>query len=124
MMRVALEVGAKRAFAVAIDWPGLARGAKSVEDALEVLVAYTDRYRRSVGDAAAILEVPGSPEDLDIVYRLKGASGTDYGVPSLVADFDRVALEPAELERRIGLLRGAWAAFDAAAAAVAWPRAD
>ena len=43
-------------------------------------------------------------------------------MPSLVADFDRIALEPAELERRIGLLRGAWAAFAGAAAAVATGR--
>ena len=115
MIRVALESGAKRAFASAVEWPGWARGGKTDEAALEALVAYAERYRRSLGEAAVGLEIPKGVRDLEVTHRLAGGSGTDYGVPSLVADFDRVALEPAELERRIGLLRGAWAAFDAAA---------
>ena len=44
--RVTLEMGpkGKKVVAVAPDWPGLERGAKSVEDAVEKLRSYVPRY--------------------------------------------------------------------------------
>jgi hypothetical protein len=36
----------KRVAAFAIDWPGWGRGAKTPEEAVELLEAYRDRYRR------------------------------------------------------------------------------
>src|SRR5262245_40994154 len=45
-MRVTLELGpkGKRVVAVAPDWPGLARGAKTEEAAIERLSVYVPRY--------------------------------------------------------------------------------
>lgn len=115
-MRVYVEAGAKKIFAGAIDWPGWARGAKTEEGALEALAAYGERYQRSLGKAARNLKLPGSVAELEVVARLRGGSGTDFGVPSAVADFDREPLDEADLEAQIELLRGAWHGFDEAAA--------
>ena len=47
-LRVTLEIGpkAKKVVAVAADWPGLERGAKTGEAAIERLLAYVPRYAR------------------------------------------------------------------------------
>ena len=47
-LRVTLEVGPKnkRVVAVAPDWPGLERGAKTGEAALETLQSYIPRYAK------------------------------------------------------------------------------
>ncbi len=114
MIRVLVESGSKKVLATAVDWPGWTRGAKSEEMVLDTLIAYGERYRRSVGRAAGGLDRPRGLEDLDVVARVPGGSGADFGVPSSIAEFDRLALDPAELERHISLLRGAWAGFDEA----------
>ena len=48
-IRVALEIGphGKKVVAVAPDWPGLERGAKTAEAAIERLLTYVPRYARS-----------------------------------------------------------------------------
>jgi len=45
-IRVTLEIGpkGKRVVAVAPDWPGLERGAKTEEAAIERLLSYLPRY--------------------------------------------------------------------------------
>jgi hypothetical protein len=47
-MRVTLEVGpkGKKVVAVAPDWPGLERGAKTGEAAIERLMSYRPRYAK------------------------------------------------------------------------------
>lgn len=46
-IRLVMEIGpkGKRVIAVAPDWPGLERGAKTEEAAIERLRAYLPRYR-------------------------------------------------------------------------------
>ena len=48
LTRVTLEIGpkGKKVVAVAPDWPGLARGAKTAEEAVEKLRSYIPRYSR------------------------------------------------------------------------------
>lgn len=115
-MKVFVEAGGKKVFAGAIDWPGLARSGKTEADALEALVAYVPRYRKSVGAAAAGIEAVKTVAALKVEVHLKGGSGTDFGVPSTIADFDRAPVSAAELESLIALLRGSWTAVDASAA--------
>jgi hypothetical protein len=69
-----------------------------------------------VGSAATSLEPPADVTALDVVTRLQGGSGTDFGVPSSVADFDAVRLTDAGLEAQVKLLRASWKAFERAAA--------
>src|SRR5215208_1546340 len=81
---VYLEVGKKRVFACALEWPGWCRSGKSEELALEALAAYAERY------AAVALEAghqfPGTPGgDFQIMERFPGSTTTDFGVPAEVA---------------------------------------
>ena len=115
-MKVFVETGSKRAFAGAIDWPGLARGARTADEALAALVAYAPRYSKSLAGPARAIEPPIDAGDLDVVERLKGGSGTDFGVPSSIADFDRAPVTGKQLERLVELLRASWDAFEKAAA--------
>ncbi len=113
-MKVFVESGAKKVFAGTIEWPGLARSGKTEDEAMGRLLEYVPRYRRSLGAAAADLRQPASATDLVVSARLAGGSGTDFGVPSTVADFDRAAATAKQLETQIERLRGAWACFEKA----------
>lgn len=114
-MKVFVEAGAKKVFAGAIDWPGLARSGKTEGEALAALVSYVPRYRKSLGKVAAKLEPLDDAAAFKVVERLEGGSGTDFGVPSAVADFDRDKVSAAQLKDLLAILRASWAAFDKAA---------
>lgn len=78
-----LEVGAKRTFASAVDWPGWSRVARSEQEAITALASYGDRYKAVVRSAAPKFTAPKDTSEFKIVKRLKGNAGTDFGVPSL-----------------------------------------
>jgi hypothetical protein len=114
---VYLEVGQKRVFACALDWPGWCRSAKTEEQALEALAAYADRYAAVAREAAVAFPLT-SPIAFDVVERLHGSAGyTDFGAPGAVATSDREPLIGEETERLIALLRASWTVFDQIAAA-------
>src|SRR5829696_7512094 len=85
------EVGKKRAFVSARDWPGWCRAGKDEEAALTALADYAPRY--AVVAAEAGLDLPATvAEHLDVVERLPGDATTEFGAPGAVwAVFDRVA---------------------------------
>ena len=116
-LTVYLEVGSKRVFAGAIEWPGWSRGGRDESAALEALLAYGTRYRRAVGRAAAGLVVPEGVTGLDVRERLQGNATTDFGAPGVPPAADSRPLEPAELERHLRALQACWRAFDRAARA-------
>ena len=78
--RVYLEIGAKRTFACALDWPGWARSGRTEEAALEALAAYADRYR-PVPEAARVRFPKSAADGLEVVERLPGSATTDFGAP-------------------------------------------
>jgi hypothetical protein len=112
-IEVAIETGAKKAFATAVDWPGWSRSGKTPELALEALAAYADRYR-TVAKAAGepLPEVAGTLEAFEVVERLEGGGGTDFGVPSRIPDADRRPTTAREAARLRSLVSGAWDAFE------------
>lgn len=114
-LRVYLERGDKRTFAGALDWPGWSRSGKDQEQALEALLAYAPRYARVVARAGLKEAPPGANATVDIVQRLSGGGGTDFGVPSESPKHDGEPLKGKELERQRTLLEAAWGTFDAAA---------
>ncbi|HSK51122.1 MAG TPA: hypothetical protein VLA44_00090 [Clostridia bacterium] len=112
---IAEEIGAKKAFAWAIDWPGWARSAKTAEAARETLLAYAPRFATVV--SAAELVMPTIDETVEVVDSVTGGSGTDFGVPSAITDADRRAVTAAEAERLAALVAAAWTVFDRVARA-------
>ncbi len=85
-IRVYLEVGGKRSFASAADWPGWARPGKTEEAALEALAGYAPRYAKVA--KLAKLDFPNATTDFEVVERLQGNASTDYGVPGTPAKLE------------------------------------
>lgn len=115
MIPIYLEVGAKRTFAGAVEWPGWCRGGRNELEAIVALAAYGDRYGAAVGAHVPKFKAPSDASAFKIIKRLKGNTGTDFGVPSLGLPTDGEPIAGAELERLTRLLEASWAAFDRAA---------
>src|SRR6266487_7009345 len=113
-LRVTLEIGPKgqKVAAVAPDWPGLERGAKTGEAAIERLHSYLPRYAQVAklagmdGEFAAISTV-------DIVEHYPGTGSTDFwGISFAFSGIDRQDISSEELARELTLMRACWAFFD------------
>ncbi len=118
-LRVILELGkSRRVVAGATDWPGLDRWGTSEEDAIARLLAYAPRYA-GVAERAGMGPEFARSRGLEVVERVAGSSSTDFwGVAHVPSQVERAVLAPADLERRLDLLRACWAEFDAVAARV------
>ncbi len=114
---VILEAVPRRAFAIAPEWPGWARSARTDDEALEALLRAGPRYAAALAASGISFGAPADLDRLVVVARLPGDSGTAFGVPSVPLPGDDDSLAEPELERRLGILRAAWGAFDAAVAA-------
>jgi hypothetical protein len=117
-----IEVGSKRLFAGALDWPGWCRSARDEAGALEALVTYGPRYAavlvgQPATDRGPEFEPPADLSGLRVVERLVGGSGTDFGVPSRPLSADEADLDASALERQVDILRACWATLDEVAAA-------
>jgi len=112
-LRVILEIGKKRrVVAGATDWPGLDRWGTSEEDALEKLLSYVPRYA-GVAERAGMKDAFARARDVDAVERVPGSSSTDFwGIAHVPSEIEREVLSPADLERRLELLKACWAYFD------------
>ena len=108
--RVYVEVGDKRAFASAADWPGWSRSGKTEEAALEALAAYAPRYAKVAKLAKEDLSKDAS--DFIVVERLKGNASTDFGVPGNLAKDDSRPLTPKQRERLASLVEACWKYLD------------
>jgi hypothetical protein len=115
MTTVYLEVGKKRVFAAAVDWPGWCRAGKTEELALEVLADYHPRYA-VVARQARIAFPRKLADDFEIVERVAGSGATDFGVPEHIPQCLTTAVSAAEAKRLTRLVRAAWTIFDQVAA--------
>jgi hypothetical protein len=113
--RVYLEVGAKRAFACAIDWPGWCRSGRSDELAVEALAEYAARYA-AVAALAGVAFPERAGDEIDVTERVPGSTTTDFGAPGAVPPGDARPIGAAEARRQGRLLRAAWTEFDRTAA--------
>lgn len=116
-IEVYLEVGSKRVFAGALEWPGWCRSGRNDEAALEALAAYGPRYKKALGRRARGFKPPPDASSFSVVERLKGDATTDFGAPGKAPTSDERPLEGAELARLASLLEACWATFDASAEA-------
>lgn len=115
VIEVYLEVGAKRVFAGAIDWPGWCRRGRDEGGALDALAAYGPRYRKALARRGRGFSPRGDASSFAVIERLRGDASTDFGVPGKAPTGDDRLLDGPELERQTGLLQACWAAFDGAA---------
>jgi hypothetical protein len=113
-LRVGIESGQRRVFAVALDWPGWARAGRHPTSAIEALAAYADRYR-VVADMAE-LEFPKTADRVDVVEELAGNATTDFGAPNLPFSEDDRPVTATEAERIAALVRASWRLLDEVAA--------
>jgi hypothetical protein len=114
-----LEVGSRRVFAGAVDWPGWCRSGRDEDSALEALVAYGPRYASALGRAAKGFKAPSKASAFRIVERLEGNATTDFGAPGIPLVSDSRPIAEAEFQRWVTLLQACWDAFDTAAQATA-----
>ena len=113
---IIVEAAPKRTFAAAIDWPGWSRSGRDEDAAVEALRTYGPRYATVVGGVAPF-EAPSDVGGFQVVERLGGGTGTEFGVPSETAGADMREIDDAERERQMAILRASRNAFDAAAVA-------
>jgi hypothetical protein len=117
MIPVYLEVGPKRVFAGSFDWPGWGRFEKGFgkgpEAALEALTAYAPRFALIADEAG--LTFPKKIE-FDVVERVTGGGGTEFGIPEKVTERDTEPVGKREAERMAALVTAAWRVFDRVAA--------
>ena len=118
-IRVMAERGKKkRVVAVAFEWPGWDRSAKTEEGALQVLETYRPRYAK-VAALAGLADEFGATGDLSVVERVEGNGMTDfYGVSGRAATPEQEQMSEADCERKIALLLASWTSFDDVAARV------
>ena len=119
-VRTVIEHGTKdkRSVAFSLDWPGWSRGAKTAELALDTLESYRDRYR-PIAKLAGMLKEFDAAGPLKVVEDRVGTGSTDFwGISFSPSSSEKGPLSKAEFDRRIKLLRGAWAFFDSVAARV------
>ena len=109
---VYLEIGSKRVFAGALEWPGWSRSGRGDEDALDALAAYGPRYAAALKGSGIAFGDPPDRAAYEIVERLAGGSSTDFGAPSATPRHDRAALDEEEAARHVALLQAAWETFD------------
>jgi hypothetical protein len=108
----------KRWVAVAADWPGLERGAKTEDEAVEKLGRYVPRYL-PVAKRVRLGSELAAQTDPDIIGRYPGVGSTDFwGISFAPSPLDREPFDAPTFERQARLLRAAWAEFDETAVRV------
>ncbi|MBA2277863.1 MAG: hypothetical protein H0W06_08870 [Chloroflexia bacterium] len=112
--RVMLEIGpkGKRAVAVAPDWPGLERGAKTEEAAIERFASYLPRYAK-VAKLAGMDAEFAAITTVEVVEHYPGTGSTDFwGISFAFSGIDRQDMSSEALERELTLMQACWTYFD------------
>jgi len=114
-MRVTLEIGPKgrNIAAVAPDWPGLERGAKTEAAAIERLRIYVPRYARIAQLAGLDTDFVNGSTSLEVVEHYPGTGSTDFwGISFAFSSIDKQDMSSQELSRQLSLMQACWAFFD------------
>ena len=109
-----LEIGAKRAFAGGVEWPGWCRSGRDEPTALEVLSHSAPRYAKVLRGTRLGFEAPEDASTLRVVERRQGDATTDFGAPSIAPKADARPIDDAELRRLSSILKACWRSLDAA----------
>jgi hypothetical protein len=112
--QVYLEIGSKRVFACAVEWPGWCRSGPDEAAALQALLDFGLRYAAVVRSARLGFQAPAGVDELRVVERLQGNATTDFGAPGVVPSADRAGADLADCTRLEKVLRAGWRALDEA----------
>jgi hypothetical protein len=113
LVRIVVEVGEKRTFASALEWPGWCRSGRNEAAAIEALFSYAPRYAAVVDGAVEGFGLPSG--SFEIVERLPGSASTDFGAPGAKPSSDGEPVTASDLARLEAFLRAGWNVFDRAA---------
>jgi hypothetical protein len=111
-LNIYLEIGNKKVFAGALDWPGWCRSGRDETAALQALLSYSSRYERVLKGTNLGFTTPLSTSDFKVIEHLKGGAGTDFGAPEIAPSSDSLPLDVTDLRRFEVLLKACWQAFD------------
>jgi hypothetical protein len=111
-LNVYVEIGGRRTFAAALDWPGWCRIGRDEATALQALFEYGPRYAQILRRARLGFQTPDNLSAFAVVERLKGNTTTDFGAPDVAPATDTQPLDDIELRRLQSILNACWRAFD------------
>jgi hypothetical protein len=111
---VFLEIGKKKTFVGAVDWPGWCRSGRDEGTALQALVDYGPRYAQVLHGKEIEFEFPTDAAELMVKERHDGNATTDFGAPAIMLEADKEQVDRMEFERAQTLLLACWQAFDSA----------
>jgi hypothetical protein len=109
-----VEIGKKKIFVGAIDWPGWCRSGRDEKLAIQALLDYGPRYAQVLRGKEVGFEAPVEPSDFMVIERHDGNATTDFGAPAIMPDGDREPMDSTELKRLQTILLASWQAFDKA----------
>src|SRR5215203_2996792 len=113
-IEVYMEVGRKKVFAGALDWPGWCRSARDEGAVLATLAEYAPRYATIFSRTPIDFVPPDDPAAFTVVERLTGNSTTDFGAPDVAPSRDAELFDEVARERSEAILAAIWQAFDQA----------
>ncbi len=114
---VVLEVGNKRVFASALDWPGWCVPGRDEAAGLQALVDMGPRYAEMLKGKRLGYKAPKTVATLKVVERQKGNATTDFGAPNLAAKAEARPVSAAELKRYEKIIAACFASLAGAAEA-------
>ena len=109
-----VEMGKKKIFAGAVDWPGWCRSGRDEKSAIQALIDCGPRYAQVLQHGEIEFQVPKAVSDFMIIERHAGDATTDFGAPAVILDSDKVPMDRVEFERLQAILQACWQAFDSA----------
>jgi hypothetical protein len=116
-INIYLEIGQKRVFAAAIDWPGWCRSGGDEASALQALCDYGLRYARIVNTTQLNFPAPVNPSAFTVIERLAGNASTDFG--AWCCPIQRYATVDDPSSNVCKPLEACWYAFDVAVGSAA-----
>jgi len=112
---VYIEVGKKKTFAGAVEWPGWCRAGRDEAGALQALLAAGPRYADILRLSELDFQAPADASAFVVVERLQGNATTDFGAPGIPPAGDARPLDDQDLQRLLGILQACWQGLDCAA---------
>jgi hypothetical protein len=114
---VYLEVGKRRVFACAAEWPGWCRPGRDGEAALAALADAAPRYAVVCAEAGVPFDAATAAATFDVLEWVTGSATTDFGALDVVPALDAGPAPAQQAERLAALIEAAWHLFERTAAA-------